>query len=123
MLKRLFTLLILVPVGVVLIAIAVSNRQDVTIAVPPYLGEAPLYAFTVPLFVVLFAVLLMGMIVGSLATWFRQSRYRREARSRRAEVTELTKEVETQNRRVDELQETISASATSRDSLPAPKVA
>lgn len=123
MLKRLFSLLILVPVGVVLIAVAVSNRQNVTIAVPPYLEDAPLYAFTIPLFVVLFAVLLIGMIVGSLATWFRQSHYRREARSKRAEVTELTKEIDTQKQRVEELQETVSAGVVSRERLPAPKVA
>ena len=35
-----------------------------------------------PLFVLLFAALGLGMIVGSLATWLKQGRYRKLARQR-----------------------------------------
>lgn len=101
MFKRLVSLLILVPIGVVLIAIAVSNRQAVAIAVPPYLDGQPLYSVSIPLFFVLFAVLLLGMIVGSLVTWIRQGRYRKEARETRAKVDQLSREADAQKAKAE----------------------
>ena len=42
-----------------------------------------------PLFVLLFLPLALGMIVGSLATWMKQGRYRKLARQRSQEAEML----------------------------------
>ena len=39
-----------------------------------------------PLFFLLFAALALGMVVGSVATWLRQGRYRKVARQRGLEA-------------------------------------
>ena len=48
----------------------------------------------VPLFLVLFAVLLFGVVLGGVATWFAQGQHRRDERSWRRETERLNREVE-----------------------------
>jgi len=92
--KRIFSLLILVPVGIVIIALSVANRQSITVSIPPQVGDAPLYAFDVPLYALLFATLFVGMLLGSFATWVSQGRHRKEAREQKLEATKLTFEAD-----------------------------
>ena len=46
-----------------------------------------------PLFIFLFVALALGMIVGSLATWVKQGRYRKLARQRGVEAENLRQAV------------------------------
>ena len=92
--KRIITLLLLVPIGIVVIALSVANRQSVTLSIPPQVGDAPLYAFNLPLYVVLFATLFVGLLIGSCATWFSQGRHRKMARENKLEATKLGFEAE-----------------------------
>ena len=55
--KRIAGLFILLPIGILIVALAVANRQVVTVSIPPQVGDAPLYAFSLPLFALLFAML------------------------------------------------------------------
>jgi hypothetical protein len=48
---------------------------------------------TLPLFVFLFLAVAIGMVVGSLATWIKQGRYRRLARQRGVEAENLRQAV------------------------------
>lgn len=89
MLNRLVTVLILVPIAVVLIALAVANRGSVPFTLDPFNPGNPLLTVRWPLFVYLFITLVIGMVLGSLATWWRQGRYRKQARQRGREVKEL----------------------------------
>ncbi len=104
MLKRLVTLLIIVPVGIVIIALAVANRQQVSIRLPLEIGGQPMELFSLPLFFLLFAMLITGMMIGGFATWFKQGHYRRLARDRKVESTKLGFEAEKQKNRAEELQ-------------------
>jgi type II secretory pathway pseudopilin PulG len=45
-----------------------------------------LVAFTLPLFVVIIAVAILGVVAGGLATWFRQRHWRRAARQHEADA-------------------------------------
>lgn len=92
--KRVLTLLLLVPIGIVVIALAVTNRQDIVLSVPPQVGDAPLYAFTVPLYAVLFATLFIGMMIGSCATWIKQGKHRKQAREQKVEATKMAFEAD-----------------------------
>lgn len=80
MLNRLVTVLILIPLAIVLVALAVANRAPVTFTIDPFNPGNPGLTLSLPLFVLLFAALALGLVVGSLATWFRQGRYRKAAR-------------------------------------------
>lgn len=80
MLNRLVTVLILIPLAIVLVALAVANRAPVAFTIDPFNPGNPGLTLSLPLFVLLFAALALGLVVGSLATWFRQGRYRKAAR-------------------------------------------
>jgi uncharacterized integral membrane protein len=86
MVNRLILVLILVPIAVVLIALAVANRGLTPFTLDPFNPGNPPLTFDLPLFVLLFVALGLGMILGSVATWVKQGRYRRIARQRGLEV-------------------------------------
>ena len=86
MVNRLILVLILVPVAVVLIALAVANRGMTPFTLDPFNPGNPPLTFDLPLFVLLFAALGLGMVIGSVATWLKQGRFRRIARQRGLEV-------------------------------------
>lgn len=93
MLNRLVLLLVFVPLAVVLVALAVANRGGVAFTLDPFNPGNPGLTLQLPLFVLLFGALAVGLVVGSLATWFRQGRYRRLARERGAEAERLRQAV------------------------------
>ncbi len=82
--KRLVALLIFLPIGIAVVALAVANRQAVTLSIPPGVGETALLSYELPLFVLLFASLFVGMLLGSFATWITQSRHRKAARKKQS---------------------------------------
>ncbi len=78
---KFFKLLILVPIAVVILAFAIANRQVVSVSFDPFSDpEAGAAAVTAPLYILLFLTLVVGVIVGGMATWFTQGRNRRRAR-------------------------------------------
>ncbi|WP_367716312.1 lipopolysaccharide assembly protein LapA domain-containing protein [Nitratireductor sp. GISD-1A_MAKvit] len=89
MANRIILVLILVPLAVVIIALAVANRALVPFTIDPFNPGNPALTIQWPLFVYLFLAIGLGMVVGSIATWLRQGRYRRDARARRKEVDRL----------------------------------
>ncbi len=102
MTKRIIALLILLPVAIIIVALALANRQPITLAVPNLDGSV-LMSAQAPLFAILFAVLFLGMIIGSLGTWVRQSKHRKAARENSVEATKAGFEARKQRERADEL--------------------
>jgi uncharacterized integral membrane protein len=97
-LRKVVAALILVPLAIVIIAFAVANRQDVTVSLDPFNPDVPAASVTEPLFVVLIAVLILGVIAGGIAAWIRQTKWRRTARRLEREVAQLRGEIETLKR-------------------------
>jgi uncharacterized integral membrane protein len=93
MLNRFVLIVVFVPLAIVLIALAVANREPVAFTVDPFNPGNPALTLTLPFFIFLFAALALGMIVGSVATWVRQGRYRRLARQRGVEAESLRQAV------------------------------
>lgn len=94
-LRRLLLILIVLPVSVGLVMLAVANRHSVPLFVDPLSGPEGA-SLDVPLFLVVFAAMIAGVVLGGVAAWLSQGRYRkaarrsaREARSAHAEVEEL----------------------------------
>jgi uncharacterized integral membrane protein len=79
-LKRILSLVIFVPLGIVLVVLAVANRQVVTLALNPFRPEDSVLSVSAPLFLFLFLAVLLGMLIGALGTWWSQGRYRKRAR-------------------------------------------
>ena len=101
MLRKIVTALVLVPLAILIVAFAVANRQTVAISFDPFSSVDPAYAARLPLFVLIFALVILGVIVGSVATWFRQASWRRTARALDADVRILHQELEGMRRRAD----------------------
>ena len=93
--RKILTAIIVVPLAAVIIAFAVANRQAVTVSFDPFSTSAPAYAASLPLFVLIFVVLIFGVILGGAAAWLRQSSWRRTARKLDADVRALHQELET----------------------------
>jgi uncharacterized integral membrane protein len=84
--RKFFTAVVLIPLGLILVVFAVANRHMVTVSFDPFNSTDPSIAVTLPLFVVLIAVAILGVAAGGLATWFRQRHWRRAARQHEADA-------------------------------------
>jgi len=100
MIRKTITVLILVPLALVLIAFAVANRQSVVVSLDPFDQEHPAFAVALPLFALILALVISGVVVGGVAAWLRQSKWRRAARLAEAEARELRAEVDRLKRRM-----------------------
>ena len=86
MFRKIVTGVIVVPLAVIILAFAVANRQMVTVSFDPFSSANPAYASTLPLFVLIFVLVILGVIIGGGAAWMRQSPWRRTARKLDADV-------------------------------------
>jgi uncharacterized integral membrane protein len=84
--RKFFTAVVLIPLGLVFIVFAVANRHLVTVSFDPFNSTDPSVAVTLPLFVVIIAVAILGVVAGGSATWFRQRHWRRAARQHEADA-------------------------------------
>jgi uncharacterized integral membrane protein len=96
--RRVLFIVILLPLAVVMIVLSVANRGTVLFSLDPFGGDA--LSIAAPLFVLLFAALLLGIAIGGVAAWLRQGRWRQVARRERAEAARLRGEIERQRGRV-----------------------
>src|SRR5437762_8315527 len=94
--RKFLTALVVIPLGVIFVVFAVANRHLVTVSFDPFNSINPSVAVSLPLFVVIVAVAILGVAAGGTATWFRQRHWRRaarrheaDARRARAEITDL----------------------------------
>jgi uncharacterized integral membrane protein len=91
--RKFFTALLVIPLGLFFIIFAVANRQLVTVSFDPFNSTTPTVAITLPLFLVLIIVAILGVIAGGAATWFRQHRWRRAARQHEADAHQARAEL------------------------------
>jgi uncharacterized integral membrane protein len=105
MIRSFVAALVLVPLAVLIVLLALANRQAVTLSLDPLLSDKPLVTVTQPLFILLLAAVLAGVIVGGIAAWLRQGKWRQaakraqaEARAARAEADGLRERLEAAER-------------------------
>jgi uncharacterized integral membrane protein len=103
MARKIVNLLVLVPIGVILIVFCVANRQSVTLAFNPFRPEDHVLSFSAPLFVFLFVTLMIGMVVGSAATWLTQGRHRKRARNEAREAVKWQAEADRHRTRAEQI--------------------
>ncbi len=90
---RLFTWLITIFLAVIGTVVALANRQPVLLSADPFSADAPAASIELPLFMPLFGAVLLGMIIGSMVTWWSQGRFRKAARLRRRQIQALERRI------------------------------
>jgi len=75
--RKFVTYVIIIPLALVFVAFAVANRHFVTVSFDPFDTTTPAVAVQLPLFALIIAVAILGVIAGGMATWFGQRHWRR----------------------------------------------
>ena len=99
MIRRIVTALILVPLAILVLSFAVANRQSVVVSFDPFDQAHPALTRALPLYLLMLVLLIGGVVVGGIAAWVRQGKWRRAARRADAQARELRAEVERLKRR------------------------
>lgn len=86
--------LVLAPVGVILLAFAIANREPVRVVLDPLPGDGSDFQIAAPLFLILFFAIGVGVLAGGLATWLAQGRHRRAVRHARSDIDRLRNEAD-----------------------------
>ncbi|WP_315778430.1 MULTISPECIES: lipopolysaccharide assembly protein LapA domain-containing protein [unclassified Bradyrhizobium] len=84
--RKFFTVVVVLPLLVLFVIFAVANRHFVTVSFDPFNATDPALAASVPLFALIIAVAILGVIAGGCATWIGQRRWRRAARRHQADA-------------------------------------
>jgi hypothetical protein len=99
--RRLVLGLVILPLAALLVALAVVNRKTAILVLDPFGGVEPRLSLEASLFLFLLGAFALGLIVGGIATWLSQGKWRRtaragarEARDLRRQTSRLEKELE-----------------------------
>ncbi len=99
MIGRLIGLLVTFAITALLLMMAVINRHDVKLVVNPA-DQSDVY--NVPVFLLIVSALIMGIVLGGVAGWINQGKWRRTARQRTQEAMRWKAEAERLTRERDE---------------------
>ncbi len=84
-------------VGLILIAVALANREDITLNIVPdeFTAFLPFTnEFTLPLFLVILGSIVVGLLIGFVWEYFREHKLRADASRRKRELNRLEREVQ-----------------------------
>ena len=98
--RRFLILFVLLPLAIVAVTLSVANRQSVVFSLDPFGDPSPRWSMAVPLFVLIFVTLGLGILIGGVATWIGQGRWRQAARAERAKAEHMRQEAERLRERV-----------------------
>ena len=113
--RKFLRALIVIPLALIFIVFAVANRHFVTVSFDPFNSTDPSVAVSLPLFLLIIVVAILGVAAGGSATWFGQRHWRRAARQHEADAR-------TARARLADLRTTTLASRCEpqRPAIPAP---
>ncbi|MEM6595484.1 MAG: LapA family protein [Pseudomonadota bacterium] len=88
--------LFLLAVAFCLLILALANRSSVQIKLLPdelsaYLGQP--FSYELPLFIIIFAGVVLGLLIGFVWEWLREHKHRADARAQKREKEKLLREV------------------------------
>lgn len=97
--RKIVAIFILAPLAIVIVMFAVANRALITVSFDPFSSVQPAFALTLPLFVLIFVLVGLGVVIGGVATWLKQHKWRARARLAEAEAREMRARLDTQRLR------------------------
>jgi uncharacterized integral membrane protein len=101
MIRKLLAAVVLLPLGLVIVGLAVANREVVTVSFDPFNAVDPAYALKAPLFVLVLLLVIVGVIIGGFAAWLRQGKWRRVARRLEVDLRDARADNDMLRRRLD----------------------
>ncbi len=99
MIRKIVKALVLIPLAIVIVSFAVANRQIVTVSFDPFDRVEPAISLSAPLYVLIMTLVIVGVIVGGLAAWLRQGKWRWRARLAESQARDLRAEIDDLKRR------------------------
>ena len=81
--RRLLSWILGLPATLLLIGFAVANRNWVDVSLDPFSRDSASIYLRMPLWSVLVAGIFLGLVIGWIAAWINQGRWRRHARELR----------------------------------------
>jgi uncharacterized integral membrane protein len=84
--RKFLRALIFIPLALMFTVFAVANRHFVTVSFDPFNSADPSISVSLPLFLLIIVVAILGVLAGGSATWFGQRRWRRAARQHEADA-------------------------------------
>jgi uncharacterized integral membrane protein len=112
--RKLIWTLLAFPAAAILIALAVANRHSVVMKLDPFKPEAPAIALNLPLYAYLFGALFAGIVLGGVASWLGQGKWRRRVKDSTVEAARWRSEASRFKREVAAME------AANKNGLPAP---
>jgi len=101
MLRKILFWIVGIPVAAAAILLSVANRHMVIFSLDPSAAKPPFMSFELPLYLLLFAVLICGILLGGIFAWIGQNNWRRKARSNQFQVGVLQREADEHKRKTD----------------------
>jgi uncharacterized integral membrane protein len=91
---RLLIAILMVMAAALLVAYAIANRSPVTVSFDPFDPGTPAYVVTLPLYLLSFTILILGVVVGAIVGWFTQGKRRRYRRRLESELNRVRAELD-----------------------------
>jgi uncharacterized integral membrane protein len=101
MLRKIVSWVILLLITAVVVSFAVANRNDVTVNLDPVGITKPPLTASLKLWVLALGMVILGVIIGGVAVWLRQGRWRRSARTLDREVRAVRGENQDMRQRLE----------------------
>lgn len=105
---RFIKYLILIPLGIVVVVLSIANRDAVVVSLNPFADGAAgtdlaALSYSVPLYLLLFIFLLLGVLLGGIGSWLSQGKWRRKARDNEHQAVKQQKRAEQAEEKAREL--------------------
>lgn len=75
-------------IAVPVVIFAIANRHWVTFSLDPWSQSDPSFSLNLPLFALMLGALFIGILIGGIAAWLNQRKWRRAARDARTELNQ-----------------------------------
>jgi uncharacterized integral membrane protein len=89
--KKLARWLVIGLIAIPVIVFSLANRQSVSLTLSPFMEQG--WTLEAPLFVLVLAGIVIGMVIGGMASWFNQAKWRRAAREARLDAEQWRNEI------------------------------
>ena len=94
MIRKIIAIVILLPLGLLILALAMANREIVTVSFDPFSTTDRAFELRLPLYMLLFVLVIAGVIIGGIAAWLKQAKTRRAARRLESELRQARAEAQ-----------------------------